>query len=385
MKYKICIVTTVSSSIDNWIKPLLKSYHENNFEVTIVCNMDENYISSLKKYFPYVKPVSIDIPRGINLIGSVKSIRSLYKLFEKGDFDLVQYSTPNASFYSAIASYFARVPKRLYCQWGMVFVGMEGLKRSIFEFIERTTCKLSTEIQPDSYGNLEFCRENKFYSANKSQVIWNGSAKGVDLDRFDVSKKRIYRDEIIKRYEIPDDSIVLGFVGRLGKEKGCNELFLAFKQLSEKHINLILLFVGPIEKEETIKPELLEWFFKNHKIIKTDRVTDVEKHMAAMDVFILPSYREGFGMSVVEAEAMGVPVIVSNIPGPTNAMVDGQTGIIIPVKSSSMIVNAVDKLITDKDFMQKIGNNGVTYAIKNFDSKIFIQKLIENRKSLIES
>ena len=107
--------------------------------------------------------------------------------------------------------------------------------------------------------------------------------------------------------------------------------------------------------------------------------------MAAMDVFILPSYREGFGMSVVEAEAMGVPVIVSNIPGPTNAMVDGQTGIIIPVKSSSMIVNAVDKLITDKDFMQKIGNNGVTYAIKNFDSKIFIQKLIENRKSLIES
>lgn len=384
MKYKICIVTTMSSSIDNWVKPFLHKYKENEFDVTIACNMSNEYMNKISKEFPYITPISINMPRGISVVGSIKAIKHLYKLFAKEKFDLVQYSTPNASFYSAVASFLSKIPVRLYCQWGMVFVSMKGFKRIIFQLIERTTCMLSTEVQPDSHGNLDFCRKRKFYSAEKSCVIWNGSAKGVDLQRYDISKKSIYRDEIMKRYGLTKDDIILGFVGRLGKEKGCNELFSAFKLLCSKYDSLKLLFVGPLEKEETIEPDLLKWFYESEDIIKTNRVPDVEKHMASMDIFILPSYREGFGMSVVEAEAMGVPVIVSDIPGPTNGMLANETGIVIPVKNPEAIVTAVEMLISNVELRTIMGEKGRLYAVNSFDSLKLIDLVVKNRISLVQ-
>lgn len=383
-RYRYGIVTTMSSSIDYWIKPFLPLYNKHGFDVTVMCNMTPEYKKELQKSYPYVNAIPISMPRGIDILGSIKAIYRLYKAIKKGNFHMVQYSTPNASLYAAIASYLARVPIRLYCQWGMVFVTMKGLKRVLFQTLERTVCLLSTQVQPDSYGNLIYCRKRRFYSKKKSRVIWNGSAKGVDLERFDIKKKEIYRREICNRYGIEEDSIVLGFVGRLGEEKGCVELFEGFKLLESKHPNLKLLFVGPMEKEDTIDPALLEWFYQNNRIIKTDRVMDVEKHMAAMDIFILPSYREGFGMSVVEAQAMEVPVIVTAIPGPMNGMIAGVTGITIPVKDIDALVDAVEELLNDKEKRIAFGKAGYEFVKSHFDSKIFARKLLKNRIQLVK-
>ena len=231
---KICIVTTVSSSIDNWIRPFLPLYHAEGFEVSIVTNMTAEYKTAFEKDFPYVHAFSVNMPRGADPVGTLRSIPALYRIFRNGKFDLLQYSTPNASFYSAIAGFFARVPVRLYCQWGMVFVSCEGLKRTVFRTIEKITCRLSTNVQPDSFGNLRFCREQGFYDEKKSEVIWNGSAKGVDLEKFDISKKAQWRSEIRSQYGIAADETVLCFVGRLGRDKGCNELFEAFKKITGK-------------------------------------------------------------------------------------------------------------------------------------------------------
>lgn len=383
-RYRYCIVTTMSSSIDNWIKPFLPLYNDHGFDVTVICNMTREYMKDLKKNYPYIKAFSVPIPRGIDFSGSVKSIILLYKILKKGKFHMVQYSTPNASFYTAVASYLARVPVRLYCQWGMVYVTMKGLKRIIFRIIERITCMLSTEIQPDSYGNLIYCRKRLFYSKKKSRVIWNGSAKGVDLEKFDITKKEMYRKEIRDKYGISNDSIVLGFVGRLGREKGCIELFEGFKILESGYPDLRLLFVGPLEKEDSISPDLLNWFYDNDRIIKTGRVSDVEKYMAAMDIFILPSYREGFGMSVVEAQAMEVPVIVSDIPGPVNAMVSGVTGTTIPVKDIKALVFAAEDLINNEEKRKMYGKAGYEFAKSHFDARVFSKKLIRNRISLVK-
>lgn len=382
--YRYLIVTTMSSSIDNWIKPFLPLYNKYGFDLTVICNMTDQYKEELLKSYPYVKAISIPMPRGIDFLGSIKAIYHLYKAIKKGNFHMVQYSTPNASFYTAIASFLARVPIRLYCQWGMVFVTMKGIKRLIFQTIERITCLLSTHVQPDSYGNLSFCRKRWFYSKKKSRLIWNGSAKGVDLDKFDISMKEIYSREIGHKYGIKENSIVLGFVGRLGREKGCVELFQAFKLLEAKYPNLQLLFVGPLEKEETIDPDLLEWFYQNERIIKTDRVVDVEKYMAAMDIFILPSYREGFGMSVVEAQAMGVPVIVTDIPGPVNGMIPNVTGLIIPVKDVDSLVYAVEDLVTNEEKRTMFGKAGHEFVKKHFDAKIYARKLLKNRIHLVK-
>ena len=140
---KIAIVTTLWSSINNWVKPFLNEYYKNGIDVTLITNMDEDYETRLKEEFPFVHTYPIGFPRGINVLGSLKSIRVLKAYFRKNRFDLIQYSTPNASFYASIASKSAKIPVRIYCQWGMVYVTMSGFKRKVFRFIEKQTCRNS--------------------------------------------------------------------------------------------------------------------------------------------------------------------------------------------------------------------------------------------------
>ena len=381
---KICIITTMWSSINNWIKPFLNEYNARGIDVTIVCNMDGDYARELKSQYPFVHTYPVAFPRGIDLGGSIKSILVLYKFFRKNRFDMVQYSTPNASMYAAVASKLAGIPVRLYCQWGMVYVTMTGIKRKVFRFIEKMVCRFSTMVQPDSDGNLKFCREQGFYDESKSCVIWNGSAKGLDLSAFDVTQKQAYAKEIREKYGIPEDAPIVGFVGRLGKEKGCNELFRAFQEIKKTVPNAKLLFVGPIEKEESIDPELLEYFWKCDDIIKTDRVTHVEKYTSAMDVFVLPSYREGFGMSVVEASAMEVPVVVTEYAGPSSAMLDGVTGYAVPVQDDKKLCQLILTLLQDDPLLKKIGAARRKFAEEAFDQKTFISKYMENRTELLK-
>lgn len=383
LKKKICIVTTVESSIENWITPFLDEYHKQGIDVTVVCNMTEAQESSLKSRYCYLHTESIDFPRGINFSGSLKSVVSLVKLFKKSHFDLVQYSTPNASMYASIASFLARVPVRLYCQWGMVFMSMSGVRRSVFMTIEKLVCRLSTQVQPDSEGNLDYCRNHGFYDQAKSNVIWNGSAKGLKLDKFDISKKDEFSREIKARYNIPETSPVVGFVGRLGRDKGCNELFSAFRNILTENPKAVLLFVGPLEKRATIDHELLEFFDSCESIIKTDRVADVCKHMAAMDVFVLPSYREGFGMSVVEASAMAVPVITTEYPGPSSAVLPSKTGLVVPVGDAGALESAILKLLDSPALAKKLGENGRSFVVDSFDFEIFKNKLIADRLRLL--
>lgn len=380
---KICIVTTLWSSINNWIKPFLNEYHKRGIDVTIVCNMDDAYEKELKSQYPFVHTHPILFPRGINAMGSVKSIWHLYKFIRKEKFDLVQYSTPNASMYGAVASKMAGVPVRLYCQWGMVYVTMHGLKRTIFKNIELMVCRFSTNVQPDSYGNLKFCRKQGLYDENKSCVIWNGSAKGLDLSAFDVSHKEEYAEEIKAKYGIKEEEPVIGFVGRLGREKGCHELFRAFQQVKKEFPKAKLLFVGPIEKEETIEPEMLQYFRTCDDIIKTGRVSHVEKYTSAMDIFVLPSYREGFGMGVVEASAMQVPVVVTKYPGPSSAMEDGISGYSVPVGDVEQLTNIILSLLRNPQEARQIGKMGRKFVEERFEQKQFIEKYMANRMQLL--
>lgn len=385
MSKQVCICTTLWSSINNWIVPFLNEYNQRGVEVTIVCNMDEAFENNLKERFPYVHTHRINFPRGMNALGSIKSIWALYRFLKKGKFDLVQYSTPNASMYGAIASRLAGVPARLYCQWGMVYVTMGGLKRKVFESIERMVCRFSTHVQPDSYGNLNFCREQGLYDDKKSCVIWNGSAKGLDLTAFDISKKNIYAEEIKAKYNIPAGVPVVGFVGRLGREKGCHELLKAFQNVKKEFPSAKLLFVGPIEKKETMDPEILDYFENCGDVIKTDRVSNVEKYTSAMDVYVLPSYREGFGMGVVEASAMGVPVVVTQYPGPSSAMEEGVSGYSVPVKDVELLTKYILDFLRNPEEAERIGKQGRKWVEERFDQRIFIEKYMENRMYIINN
>jgi glycosyltransferase involved in cell wall biosynthesis len=368
-------------TVDQFLRFGFEEFHKNGFDISLICDMDKTYVESLPEY---IHPYPVKMSRGIDPKGMFNAINEMTKIFKENRFDIVQYSTPNASFYASIAAKKAKIPVRLYCQWGLVYLGFSGIKRKIFKFIEKTVCKNSTDVQPDSKGNLDLCRGNGFYSKEKSRVVWNGSANGIDLDKFDYSKKELYSQQIHKEYNISEDKIVLGFLGRVGKDKGFEELMASFKMLNKKYDNLCLLYVGPNEKPDTVSHESLEYFEKCPDIIYTGGwVDDTERYFAAMDILIFPSYREGFGSVVIEAESMGVPVVVSDIPGPQNGMLDGVTGYKVPAREVDPIVEKTSILIEDELLREQFGKAGNIFVRENFAANILIKKIIENRNWLL--
>lgn len=374
---KICFITTISLTLKTFVLKTAEYLHENtDWDISFICSTDDEFARKLPAYIHYY-PVPME--RGISLAG-IKAMLEMRKIFKREKFDLIQYSTPNASLYASLAGFLARVPVRLYCQWGMAFVGFTGLKRKIFKAEEKLVCSLSTWIEPDSNSNLNFAHEQGLYPESKGSVIWNGSACGVNLEKFDIEKKNQYREVIREEYGIPSEAFVFGFVGRITRDKGVNELLEAFKALKD---NSYLMVVGPSEVDATINQELYQWSKKCDRVIYTGYTNAVEKFLSAMDCYVLPSYREGFGMGVVEAEAMGVPVIVTNIPGPIDAMIDGETGIVVEKKDVSSLMNAMTGLRDDAELVSLYGQKAVQLARDSFEQEKLFEHILNDRKRLL--
>lgn len=374
---KICFITTIPLTLNTFVLNTAKYLHENtDWDISFICSDENDFGLSLPKYIHYF-PVQME--RGISIAG-VKAMLEMKRIFKREKFDLIQYSTPNASLYASMAGKLAHVPVRLYCQWGLVFVGFQGLKRKIFQMEEKYVCHLSTHIEPDSNSNLRFAHEIGLYPKGKGSVIWNGSACGVNLTKFDISNKEEYRKDIREQLDISEDAFVYGFVGRITRDKGVNELLEAYKKLND---DSYLIMVGPSEVDETINQELYTWASENEKTKFTGYTTVVEQYLSAMDCYILPSYREGFGMGVVEAEAMGVPVIVTDIPGPTDAMIDNETGIVVQKADVESLYNAMISIREDKVRYFAMAEKAHDFAVNNFEQKQLFNYILEDRKKLL--
>ena len=375
---KICFVTTISMTLKAFVLESAKYLHETGeFEVYFICDNDEEFAKSLPEYIHYIP---VPMKRGVSL-SAWKSIRQMKKIFKQYKFDIVQYSTPNASLYASIASKSAKIPVRLYCQWGIAYVGMQGIKRKIFKFIEKRVCKNSTWIEPDSPSNLHFAREEGLYTSDKSSVIGSGSACGVKLDKFDISKKAEYRQQIRAQYKIPEEAFVYGFVGRITRDKGINELFTAFQRIYEENENAYLMLVGRLEKTETLDTEKFEWSKNCDRVIYTGETKVVEQYMSAFDCYLLPSYREGFGTGTIEAEAMGVPLIITRIPGPIDGVVEDVTAKIVPKADAEALYEAM-KNMPNED-LQAMSEAGYRFVLENFEQKQLFAKIVEDRKRLL--
>ena len=375
---KICICTTVPSTIRAFILDSVRYIHENtDWDISFICDYDEDFEKSLPDYIHYY-PVKME--RGISLSG-LKAIREFKKIFKREKFDLVQYSTPNASLYASIAANSAKIPVRLYCQWGIVFAGFSGIKRKILKAEEKFVCKKSTAVKPDSKSNLKFAISEGLYSDEKGSVVWNGSASGVNLDKFDITKREEYRKIIRDKYKIDNSTFVFGFVGRVTRDKGINELLSAFDRISEKCENSVLMIVG--RNELTQENDLYLKACYNDRIIFVGETGIVEQYLSAMDCYVLPSYREGFGMGVIEAEAMGLPVIVSDIPGPTDAMLENQTGLVVKKQDVDTLSEAMTELYDDKAKCDEFGKRGLAFVRECFDQKKLFEQLLIDRKNLL--
>ena len=175
---RICFVTTISLTLKAFLLGTAKYLHDTGeFDIYMVCNPDESFEISLPDYITFLP---VKMKRGFGLDG-LKVIKKLKNIFKEYKFDIVQYSTPNASCYASIAAKKAMIPVRLYCQWGIAYVGYTGIKRKLLKAIEKHTCKCSTWIEPDSKSNLDFAHKERLYPSCIGSVVWNGSACGVNL------------------------------------------------------------------------------------------------------------------------------------------------------------------------------------------------------------
>lgn len=381
MMKKICFVTTIPLTLKAFVLKTAIYLHENtDWDISFICSYNKEFKNELPDFIHYY-PISME--RGIS-IGGIKAMLEMRKIFKREKFDMIQYSTPNASLYASMAGFLARVPVRLYCQWGMAYVGFNGLKRKIFKFVEKTVCHLSTWIEPDSYSNLNFAHEEKLYAKNKGSVIWNGSACGIDLNKFDSSRFDVYRKEIREKLNINEKEFVFGFVGRITRDKGINELLSASKKIIDERTDVTVIFVGSEELDNTINYELYDWSKKCSKIIYCGRTNEVEKYLSAMDCYILPSYREGFGMGTIEAEAMGVPVIVTDIPGPIDAMKKDETGYIVKKADERSLYEAMNKMYVNTEERMKFKNNCVDFVKENFEQNQLFSYIKKDRERLLK-
>ena len=373
-KRRICYVTTIKASINSFFISQLNYLSDNGFEVTVIADKEYSYSEKLSSE---VRRIDISIPRGISLFGTLRAITQLRKIFKKEKFDLVQYSTPNASFCAAIAAKFVGIAVRNYHMMGLRYLGFYGIKRAIFRIIEKITCDLSTNIECVSNTNRQLGIEEGIFAVEKAVVVWNGSTGGVDTDKFDVRKREFWRTAIRSDLGIEKDEFVFLFAGRITKDKGINELLKAF--LSFK-LPAKLLIVGSQEGINTLDSEIWKRANDNQNILIRQSVSNIEEYYAASDCLILPSYREGFGTVVLEATCVGTPCIVTDIPGPSE-VVDNIGGYKCNVKDVSDLRRKMVIAYQDRG-----KNNPLELsekAILFYDSNVLNEKILERKKCLL--
>lgn len=373
---KICYVVTIPGTIESFFIPQLQYLASHGFVVTVVCSDSADLQQELGES---VRFYPIQIPRGISVSGSIYAIKALTDFFKKEKFDLIQYSTPNAAFYSSIASRKAGCKVRNYHLMGLRYLGASGVGRIVLKTIEKIACYNSTSIECVSRSNMKMGIEEGLFPKKKVTVVWNGSTGGVDLSRFDFSKRHQWRDKIRKELGYSDDDFVYGFVGRITRDKGINELLKAFFSLKN---DTKIFLIGRFEDEENLDSDLLQKA-KNHPGVQFhEAVSNIEEYYAAIDVLVLPSYREGFGNVVIEAGAVGTPAIVTDIPGPTDTIERDKTALVVPAKNPDALAKSL-KQIRDSDYIA-MGENAAQFARKKFDSKKLCEKILERKSFLLE-
>ena len=348
---KICFITTISSTITSFVLPTANMLCDNGYDVTLICNGDEQFEKSLPQNIKYIP---LEMKRGISL-ELFKRVIELKKIFEKQKFDVVQYATPNASLYASIAAKLARIPVRLYCQWGIRYVGFTGIKRKIFKVIEKFVCIQSTDVRSPSKKNLEFAVEERLYKVEKVKVLGEGGTIGIELEEYDIENKEGYRTEIREQYKLQDD-FVFGFVGRFSVDKGCNELLKAFQKLT-RECNCTLLCIGRIESEKGVDEKLYSWAQNCDKIIFTGpkENRELKKYYATMDCYVHPTYREGFGMVLQEAAAMGCPIITTDIPGASEVMEQNVSCLLAQPRDVESLYCRMKEIMSDEVKSKKMG------------------------------
>jgi glycosyltransferase involved in cell wall biosynthesis len=324
-----------------------------------------------------IRVVPVEILRRIHPVHDYRVVRELVGLFRKLRLDILHTHTPKAAFLGQVAARLAGIPIRINTVHGLYYHAFEkGLKRSLYRTLELQTCRIATHVLSQSEEDATaLVKEARFPSR---KVEWLGN--GIDLARFDPDRfNPDQRRHIRRELGVPEGVPVVGIIARMVQEKGLLDLFAAVAKLRERIPDLWLVHVGfcDFSRSGGLGPEVAKEYGIYDQSVFCGQRNDVERILATMDVYCLPSYREGYPRSVLEANAMALPAVVTDIRGCREAVIDGFNGLLVPAKEPELLSKALARILENDELRASLAGNARRRAVEAFDEQRVVAKVLE--------
>ena len=316
----------------------------------------------------------VTIRRSITPLADVYAILRLAMYLRKERFDMVHAHTPKGGFIGMLAARLAGTPVRVYTVHGLPLETARGLKRRLLRFVDSLACACANHVLAVSPSLLRKILDERVCTRDKLRVLGDGSACGIDIDYYSLNESLKEAGRALRRnHGIDDDAVVLGYIGRIGPEKGIDNLVSVFPAIRANR-KIAMVLAGEMEVlHGRLRPETELELANNHSIVRLDHIQDVRPVYAATDVLVLPTLREGLGMALLEAGAMGLPVVATRVTGCVDAVVDGQTGLLVEPENTEQLKAALITLIDDPQLRQKLGEQARIRVSQMFDSARLIE------------
>jgi glycosyltransferase involved in cell wall biosynthesis len=358
------------------------AFMNNHYEVIAVSSEKEYLIRCAKN--EGVRFKHIEMTRKITPIKDFISLIKLISFLKKERPLIIHSHTPKAGILAMLASKITNIPIRLHTVAGLPLMEEKGSKKKLLELIEKLTYSFSTFVFTNSNGLYKYIIENNYVSKNKLKVIGNGSSNGVDINYFSPTSVSVKEKEKLKlSLGILENDFTFVFVGRIVADKGINELINAFDTISFQNNAIKLLLVGEQESHlDPLNENTLKLISTNKNIIKTGFQKDIRPFLAVSDALVFPSYREGFPNVIMQAGAMELPVIATNINGCNEIIINEKNGVLIELKNNGAIVKAMVRLIEDEAFYKNLKSNARSMIVSRFERKVICEKILYEYKEM---
>lgn len=366
---KLCYVSTVPAAVHAFLRGHIQTAAK-KYQVTVVCSPDDKHLLEGLD----ARLIFLPIKRKPSPLRDLQVLLQLFTLFRRERFDVVHSINPKTGMLAMMAAWMAHVPVRIHTFTGQVWATRQGVGRTLLKGFDKLIARLATCVLADSPSQRDFLVKERVLLAGKARVIGLGSICGVDAKRFhaDVAVRRRIRDEL----GISQHAIVILFVGRLNRDKGVLDLVNAFDAIAQKNPAVELLLVGA---EEDVSIALIKRISQGvfERLHYVPFTTAPQHYMMAADIFCLPSYREGFPMTVVEAAACEVPAVATRIYGTTDTIVDGETGLLFPAGDVSALIKALSAMIEDEGRRKQMGEAACVRVQASFSSEMVTGETVE--------
>ncbi|MCU7542741.1 glycosyltransferase family 4 protein [Riemerella anatipestifer] len=366
---KILHIVTVSFSISYFLGEQFRYLNKKTGNTYFVACSDSPELFFNAQKLGYL-PFSFSITRKINPLGDIKAIFQLMKFIKQNNIDVVVAHSPKGGLIGMIAAFLAGVRSRIYFRHGIVYETSRGTKRFLLKVIEKISGNLAQKVVNVSKDVEDIAIKDRLNSKEKNIILGKGTCNGVDC-KVKYNPKFYSQDKVNalkSKYNISDTDFVVGFVGRLVRDKGIDDIIDAWKILSSKYENIKLLLVGPFEERDSIKESNKSYIKNSESIVFTDYVQNTAIFYKLMNIFILPTYREGFPTVALEASSMELPVIITKATGCKEAIIENKTGVFIE-NSSYSIVSGIEKYINNPNLIQKQGEAGRKFVLDDFQQE----------------